>query len=98
MSDTLSEREANRMQEQDLIDWYRQELARVKRLARLDSPEVRYTYGWVTQFLRDVIEGRELPVKPPKKPARKASAEFLAEVDAAAKPQRRPTLTLGGER
>ena len=99
MSDTLSEREANRMQEQDLIDWYRQELARVRRLARLDSPEVRYTYGWVTQFIEDVIAGREPPVEPPKLPPTRSPGRFLASLEGLEPPkkQNRPTLKLGAK-
>jgi len=95
---TRSVRAANKLEREDLIDWYRQELARVRNLARLDNPEVRNTYAWVTEFLEDVIAGRKPPVEPPKLPPVRSSMRFLDELERVPKAQHRPTLTLGGER
>lgn len=95
---TGSVRAANKLEREDLIDWYRQELARVRNLARLDNPEVRNTYAWVTEFLEAVIAGREPPVEPPKLPPTRSSMRFLDSLEGLEPPkkQNRTTLTLGG--
>jgi len=94
-NETESLREAYKVEGLDLIDWYRQELARVKRLARLENPEVRHTYSWVTAWLEDVIAGREPPVKPKRAP-RRSSMRFIDPLGEVVPPKSRSTLTLGG--
>lgn len=94
---TQSTREAERLESDDLLSWYRDELSRIRRLANTDSPEVRHTLSWSIPWFEAVLAGREPPARPPKKPARKSATRFL-DVVAPELPERarRKKLTLSG--